>query len=543
MFAAAYLLGSTGIRFKDRHIQDLQWLPEKVVVKGRIEPTMLAARTELVYQMVPGRMKHLVIINSNFCDFECIQAAVKIGEKYADNVTVITSLLSRLTFALNHLAEFRNAPEDEIVLVVTITPLFSEFVIIRRDRNFKLNIAECRIHKPEECTKIFPEIYETFYPDATILIAQIECRDLADNLKNQFNPENCFVKTFKRWDFFLLWGGLFYAMNDEDFDPNYRIHNFASGIETNIGFYRSQQRHIILQDRTPVPCELSIEGTPHPIKLYYFYEYLQVYEKLVHQRKSASKTMMRTTGSSRQVIGYIDERGVPYAPLPKDTVETPKRESVGYAEPSTSTVVIPKKEDVNPTFKATPKKVSAQSFALVKPAEIEPTNIIKFFFENNVVAIEVYKNGDMERIENPEGNEWTPLYLSMANGAPVLGEKAKSDYQKSPKCVIYDVLKIIGKPLKEILTDPKWGFKLVEEEEILYFEIETPSGGARFTQELVLSAFLKSMKLRAESALNNVVLSEICLSTSFKLSRSQKAVFQKAAIKNNLKIVSFIVTG
>uniref|UniRef100_A0A914YY73 Uncharacterized protein n=1 Tax=Panagrolaimus superbus TaxID=310955 RepID=A0A914YY73_9BILA len=537
MFAGAYLLGSTGIRFKDRHSQKLLWLPGGAPVRGKLEPKMVGERAELVYQMVPGRMKNLVIINSNFGDFECIQTAADAGEKYADNVIVITPLLSRLTYALNDLAEFRNPPNDEVILVLTITSLFSEFIILRRDRNFQLYIAECISRKPGECMQIFLEIYKDCYPHATILLTQLDYADVANNIKNRFEPENCFIKIFKRWDFSLLYGGLFYAMNDEDFDPRYHIQNFASGIETTIGVYRSRKRHIILPDRSPIPCELhGIDGTPQPIQLFYFHEYLQVYERLVYQRRPASKNVIRATGSSRQVIGYVDEKGVPYA-HPKNVAETQKSKDSGYDSATTSAVKSPKKEDVDSHLMAQP-----ETFSPANAVEMKSANV-KFIFENNVFAIEVYKNGVMERIENSEGNEWTPLYFSMATGVPEIGDNAKADYQKFPERVIYDVLKIIGKPMNEITIDPDWGFKLVEENNNIFFEIETPSGAARFPQELVLSVFMKTMKLQAASALNDIVLSEIRLSTNFKLSESQKAVFKKAAQKNTLEIFSFIVSG
>uniref|UniRef100_A0A914YY68 Uncharacterized protein n=1 Tax=Panagrolaimus superbus TaxID=310955 RepID=A0A914YY68_9BILA len=95
--------------------------------------------------------------------------------------------------------------------------------------------------------------------------------------------------------------------------------------------------------------------------------------------------------------------------------------------------------------------------------------------------------------------------------------------------------------MNEIIIDPDWGFKLVEENNNIFFEIETPSGAARFPQELVLSVFMKTMKLRAESN-RGIQIKEISLSTNFKLTQSQKALFEKAAAKNSLRIMYFVVT-
>lgn len=145
----------------------------------------------------------------------------------------------------------------------------------------------------------------------------------------------------------------------------------------------------------------------------------------------------------------------------------------------------------------------------------------------------------------------------MAEGTPKIGEKAKTDYQNFQDYVIYgkcfrlsilignyiflDVFKIIGRPFKEIKIDPRWGFKLVEENGIVHFQVQTPSGPKLIPQELVISAFLKAMKLCVESY-TGTEIKEICLSTDFILSQSQKAVFEKAALKNNLRILFFVVT-
>uniref|UniRef100_A0AC34GFG4 Bifunctional nuclease family protein n=1 Tax=Panagrolaimus sp. ES5 TaxID=591445 RepID=A0AC34GFG4_9BILA len=127
---------------------------------------------------------------------------------------------------------------------------------------------------------------------------------------------------------------------------------------------------------------------------------------------------------------------------------------------------------------------------------------IKFLFYDNIFAVEVCQNGVTKLLTDSLGNEWTPLYLSMVETTPEIGENAKRYYQNFSKHVIYDILKIIGKPLNQIKIDPKWGFELIETDGNLYYQIETLSGARRLSQEIVIAAFLKSMKLRTESALN-----------------------------------------
>uniref|UniRef100_A0A914PKB4 Uncharacterized protein n=1 Tax=Panagrolaimus davidi TaxID=227884 RepID=A0A914PKB4_9BILA len=130
----------------------------------------------------------------------------------------------------------------------------------------------------------------------------------------------------------------------------------------------------------------------------------------------------------------------------------------------------------------------------------------------------------------------------MAHGTVEIGENAKTDFKMFPKHVIYDVFKIIGKLLDEIKVDPKWGFKLTENDGIVHFQIETISGPRLLPQEIIIAAFLKSMKLQTESILN-VQIKEIRFSTNFKLNEIQKAIIEKAAVKNNLKILSFNINN
>jgi molecular chaperone DnaK (HSP70) len=85
----------------------------------------------------------------------------------------------------------------------------------------------------------------------------------------------------------------------------------------------------------------------------------------------------------------------------------------------------------------------------------------------------------------------------MAELTSEVGEKAQNHYEKFPKHVIYDILKVIGKSKSDIQMDPKWGFKLVEINEISYFELETPNGSRHLPQEIVIaSSFIYTFKTR-----------------------------------------------
>uniref|UniRef100_A0A914YZC3 Uncharacterized protein n=1 Tax=Panagrolaimus superbus TaxID=310955 RepID=A0A914YZC3_9BILA len=325
MTVAGYLLCSTNLRIKDARGFNLLGLPIGPPSKGWLTPSKLKDRAERVFQLVPEKMKNLVIVNSALSDFDMIQTCVKVAEKYAENIIVIPPLLALLTYALNDLAEFRNPPNDEVILVVILTRKFVDFVVLRRDKNFQLYVAVLEQFNQRQCEEMFLQFYEDYRPHATVFLVQdILCAEV-DEIRHRFNPDNCFMRNFKKWDYVLLFGGLLRAMDEEDgFDTRYHIENFSNGYETTVQNRRTriQERHVLLPERTPLPCNIyGFDGIPQSIKMYYFTDYYQVYDELVLRKREATKYMVYASGSSREIIGCVDERGVPYAPLPKDTVE------------------------------------------------------------------------------------------------------------------------------------------------------------------------------------------------------------------------------
>lgn len=52
--------------------------------------------------------------------------------------------------------------------------------------------------------------------------------------------------------------------------------------------------------------------------MYYIPYHYQFFYKLEYKQKEASETMIEFNGSSKQIVGYFDERGVPYLFSTKD---------------------------------------------------------------------------------------------------------------------------------------------------------------------------------------------------------------------------------
>uniref|UniRef100_A0A914PBV6 Uncharacterized protein n=1 Tax=Panagrolaimus davidi TaxID=227884 RepID=A0A914PBV6_9BILA len=271
MVVGSYLITSIHMRISDGIGSSKYIGPnDSPVLHGLLTPIAVRERCERVFKMVPKKMKNLVLVNSALSTFDFIQACVKVADKYSDNVMVIPPLLALLTFALEEIAKFRNPPDKEIVLVVTITPGFVDFVILRRDSNFILYIAEFEHFevKLNEYKKQFAEFYNFSYPHSTILLVHDTVHNIAEEIRYEFNPENCFISTFKQWHYILLYGGMLRAMDEEDgFDTRYHIANFSNGYETTIQNHRTRtrERHILLHPRSSLPCNIYLQQSIPPM--------------------------------------------------------------------------------------------------------------------------------------------------------------------------------------------------------------------------------------------------------------------------------------
>uniref|UniRef100_A0A914PXQ5 Uncharacterized protein n=1 Tax=Panagrolaimus davidi TaxID=227884 RepID=A0A914PXQ5_9BILA len=566
MVVGAYLISGAHMRIKDeKNGVRFIGLPNGAPpIPGRLTPSTMKERAELVFQLSPKKMKNLVIVNSALSTFKMIQACVEAGEKYADNIIVIPPLLAILTYSLEDLSKFQNPPTKEVLLVVTITPRFVDFITLRRDQNFKLYVAEFEHFEDlNQGKSSFSKIYNYCYPHATIFVVHDSMVNIANEIRIQFNPDNCFIKAFKKWDFILLTGGHLYSMEDEDgFDSRYHIANFSSGYETSIQNDKTliYERHILLPNRSALPCTIyGFDGVGQQINVYYSPQYYQRSDGLVAMKRPALKRPIFASGKAQEVLGYIDERGVPYAKDSAGYNNLKKLAQISKSEnqvdpepfqnPSTSKTIVDesihskKPHQTDPTFVTPPSTSHSKMFVQSHLSSINGSNgrsQIKFLFNENFYAIEILSPGFSKMLNDAFGNEWNPLYLSMAQATVEVGEKAKIHNERFPEYVVYDVLKNIGKPLNEIKIDPKWGFKLVEKDGIIYFQIETISGPRLFPQEMIIAAFLKSMKLQTESILN-IQIKEIRISTNFKLNESQKTIFEKAAEMNFLGISGFDV--
>uniref|UniRef100_A0AC35FVQ6 Uncharacterized protein n=1 Tax=Panagrolaimus sp. PS1159 TaxID=55785 RepID=A0AC35FVQ6_9BILA len=538
MSAAGYIPNSTHIWAKNGKDFKYLGLPYGSSTKGDPTISMIEENAERVFKLIKNKLKNMVIVNSALIPFEMIQACVKIAEKYSNNVMVIPALLARITYALEFLAKSENFPKNEVIFVVTITEAFCEFVILQRNSSFQLFIAVCETYELKKCDEMFEKFYTKYHPTASVFVFHNKFEKIATQLQQKFKLDIYFMRPFKKYEYILLYGAMLRAIDDGDrFNSKYHIANFSNGFETTI--LKTKKRHILLPDLNLCKPQIS--------KISYFEQFHYKYDEYTFSKRNSTQKPLSISGISEEIIGYIDERGVPYAPPPKHIIENEKVKSMNISSV--------KKNDTNAIgkfSKSTPYSLSSsQSSSMVSTFQSSLSintfttstpspRQIKFVFRDNFYAVEVFRNGITRVLANSFGKEWTPLYFSFASGTPEFGELAKFHCEEFPNHVIYDLWEVIGKPMFEIKINPKWGFKLIVDSGIVYFHIETPSGPRLFSQEIIIAAFLKNMKIRVESNLD-AKIDEISISTNFKLNESQQSIFRNAAMKNNLEILSFVV--
>uniref|UniRef100_A0AC35FWS9 Uncharacterized protein n=1 Tax=Panagrolaimus sp. PS1159 TaxID=55785 RepID=A0AC35FWS9_9BILA len=409
MVVGGYLITAIHMRVADeRGPVNSQYIgpPDSQPNLGRLTSNALRERCERVFKMVPKKMKNLVLVNSALSTFDYIQACVEVADKYADNVIVIPPLLALATFALEEVANFRNPPGTEVLLIATLAPEFFDFVILRRDRNSVLYVAEFEHFEVlDQFKEKFAEIYDYCLPHSTIFLAHETVYNFAKGFQNEFKPENCFVKPFKQWHYVLLYGGMLRATDDEHgFDSRYHIANFTHGYETLIQNYRTkaQERHILLPPRSSLPCNISLQQciAPMIITIYYSPEYYElgydiISKKFVPSRKKVTYANTFVSGTTEQVIGYVDERGIPYigdSAAFKDRVLSKIINSEEQSPKKNDLTEIAQNSSCDTTISYQPLSLSVN----------DPPQIM-FIFHKNICAIEVVQNGSSKFLTDSFG--------------------------------------------------------------------------------------------------------------------------------------------
>uniref|UniRef100_A0A914Q967 Uncharacterized protein n=1 Tax=Panagrolaimus davidi TaxID=227884 RepID=A0A914Q967_9BILA len=135
-----------------------------------------------------------------------------------------------------------------------------------------------------------------------------------------------------------------------------------------------------------------------------------------------------------------------------------------------------------------------RDFKVEEIKDILPTNLSKarFVFEKQHFSVIVFdENGKEYILEDSDGLEKTPIYISFTAKRPVIGKSAMETYDKKPEFVVFDLIKLCSVEKADI-ENPKWGFKFLKDGETLKIQMQTLDGEKEAEPAFLLALFFRN---------------------------------------------------
>lgn len=155
---------------------------------------------------------------------------------------------------------------------------------------------------------------------------------------------------------------------------------------------------------------------------------------------------------------------------------------------------------------------------------------------NSCVA--AWINDRVEIISNDQGFRTTPSYVSFQGSDILVGLSAKNDTRTTPKNIIYDSKRLIGKKynLNSITQESKyWQFELVEDNNFFGYKIDDKI----YSPEQIGSFILSKLKIAASNYLGIDVV-DVVITVPAYFNDSQRMATQDAATIAGLNVIRII---
>uniref|UniRef100_A0AC34FZ35 Uncharacterized protein n=1 Tax=Panagrolaimus sp. ES5 TaxID=591445 RepID=A0AC34FZ35_9BILA len=96
----------------------------------------------------------------------------------------------------------------------------------------------------------------------------------------------------------------------------------------------------------------------------------------------------------------------------------------------------------------------------------------QFIFGKQHFSVSVYdENGKEYILEDSDGLDKTPIYISFVEKKPVIGKVAMEAYGSNPKFVVFDLIKLCSVDSADIMN-PKWEFRFFKDEDGKYLKVK-----------------------------------------------------------------------
>lgn len=158
-------------------------------------------------------------------------------------------------------------------------------------------------------------------------------------------------------------------------------------------------------------------------------------------------------------------------------------------------------------------------------------------------CVAVWTNGRVEVIANEQGNRTTASYVSFTKEERLIGDAAKSAVSQNPANTVFDAKRLIGQKFSDpnVQSDMKhFTYKVVNQEEKPYIEVEYKEETKRFAPEEISSMILGKMKEIAEQYLGTDVKDAVITVPAYFNDSQRQATKDAGAIAglNVLRIIN-----
>ncbi|KAH0785061.1 cytoplasmic heat shock protein 70 [Histomonas meleagridis] len=158
-------------------------------------------------------------------------------------------------------------------------------------------------------------------------------------------------------------------------------------------------------------------------------------------------------------------------------------------------------------------------------------------------CVGIYRNGEVEIIQNDEGHSTTPSVVSFTSDQRLVGSEAKYAEPFYPESTIFDVKRLIGRKFddKEVQFDKKnWPFKVVPDANNRpMIKVETNGEVNLFSPEEISAMILEKIKKIAENYLKTEVTDAV-ITVPANFNDSQRASTQAAGRIAGLNVLRVI---
>uniref|UniRef100_A0A914DAG1 Heat shock protein 70 n=1 Tax=Acrobeloides nanus TaxID=290746 RepID=A0A914DAG1_9BILA len=158
-------------------------------------------------------------------------------------------------------------------------------------------------------------------------------------------------------------------------------------------------------------------------------------------------------------------------------------------------------------------------------------------------CVGVFKNGQVEIIENDHGNRTMPSYVAFTDDRILIGEEAKSQIGRNSANTVFDVKRLIGRKFDDpvVQADMKrWPFKVISAEGGRpKIEVQFKGETKTYFPEQILAMILSKMKEIAEAFLDTPV-NDAVITVPSTFNYSQRRATRVSGTIAGLNVLRFI---